>query len=79
VAKVLRGVDPKYTLEAAEKLRDFRSPALLAWASEDRFFPPEHAERLAKIIPDARVEWIDDSYSFVSEDQPGRLAELIAA
>jgi pimeloyl-ACP methyl ester carboxylesterase len=78
VAKILRGVDPKYTLEAAEKLRDFRSPALLAWASEDRFFPPEHAERLAKIIPDARVEWIDDSYSFVSEDQPGRLAELIA-
>ena len=37
----------------------------------------EHAERLAKIVPDARVEWIDDSYSFVSEDQPGRLAELI--
>jgi pimeloyl-ACP methyl ester carboxylesterase len=79
LAKVLRGVDPKYTLEAAEKLRDFRSPALLAWASEDRFFPPEHAERLAKIIPDARVELIDDSYSFVSEDQPGRLAELVAA
>ena len=78
VAKILRGVDTKYTLEAAEKLRDFRSPALLAWASEDRFFPPEHAERLAKIIPDARVELIDDSYSFVPEDQPGRLAELIA-
>ena len=78
VAKILRGVDPKYTLEAAEKLRDFHSPALLAWASEDRFFPPEHAERLAKIIPDARVELIDDSYSFVPEDQPGRLAELIA-
>jgi pimeloyl-ACP methyl ester carboxylesterase len=78
VAKILRGVDPKYTLEAAEKLRDFRSPALLAWASEDKFFPPEHAERLAKIIPDARVELIDDSYSFVPEDQPGRLAELIA-
>jgi pimeloyl-ACP methyl ester carboxylesterase len=78
VAKVLRGVDPKYTLEAAERLREFRSPTLFAWASEDRFFKPAHAERLAKIIPDARVEWIDDSYSFVPEDQPGRLAELIA-
>jgi pimeloyl-ACP methyl ester carboxylesterase len=78
VAKILRGVHTKYTLEAAEKLRNFSSPALLAWASEDKFFKPEHAERLAKIIPDARVEWIDDSYSFVSEDQPGRLAELIA-
>lgn len=78
VAKVLRGVDTKYTLEAAEKLREFRSPTLFAWASEDKFFKPEHAERLSKIIPDARVEWIDDSYSFVPEDQPGRLAELIA-
>jgi pimeloyl-ACP methyl ester carboxylesterase len=78
VSKVLRGVDPKYTLEAAEKLRELRAPTLFAWASEDRFFPPDHAERLAKIIPDARVEWIRDSYSFVPEDQPGRLAELIA-
>ena len=76
--QILRKVSDKYTLEAAEKLRDFKAPTLLAWASEDKFFKPEHAERLAKIIPDARVEWIDDSYSFVPEDQPGRLAELIA-
>src|SRR3954453_12969121 len=39
VAKVLRGADPKYTLEAAEKLGGFRGRALLAWSSEDRFFP----------------------------------------
>jgi pimeloyl-ACP methyl ester carboxylesterase len=77
--KVLRGIDPKYTFEAAERLRDFDRPALLAWAVEDRFFKVSFAERLAKTIRGATLEKIEDSYTFVSEDQPERLAELIAA
>jgi pimeloyl-ACP methyl ester carboxylesterase len=78
-AKALRGIDPRYTLDAAERLGRFRRPTLLAWAREDRFFPFAHAERLAAIIPDARLVPIDDSYSFVPEDQPGPLAEAIRA
>jgi pimeloyl-ACP methyl ester carboxylesterase len=76
--KVLRGIDPRYTFEAAEKLRDFDRPALLAWAVEDRFFKVSFAERLADTIKGATLERIEDSYTFVSEDQPERLAELIA-
>jgi pimeloyl-ACP methyl ester carboxylesterase len=76
--KVLRGIDPRYTFEAAEKLRDFDRPALLAWAVEDRFFKVSFAERLADTIKGATLERIKDSYTFVSEDQPERLAELIA-
>jgi pimeloyl-ACP methyl ester carboxylesterase len=75
--KVLKGVDPKYTFDAAEKLSRQERPTLLAWAREDRFFKPEFAERLAAEIPDARLEWIEDSYTFVPEDQPERLAELV--
>ena len=77
-AKVLRGIDPRYTIEAAEKLRSFDRPALLAWAVEDRFFKMPFAERLAATIKDATLERIEDSYTFVSEDQPDRLAEVIA-
>jgi pimeloyl-ACP methyl ester carboxylesterase len=77
--KVLRGIDPKYTLEAAERLRNFDRPALLAWAVEDRFFKLSYAERLAETIRGARLERIEDSYTFVSEDQPERLASLIEA
>jgi pimeloyl-ACP methyl ester carboxylesterase len=77
--KVLRGVDPKYTFDAAEKLSRQERPTLLAWAREDRFFKPEFAERLAAEIPGARLEWIEDSYTFVPEDQPERLAELVGA
>lgn len=77
VIKVLRGISKRYTLEAAERLRSFDRPTLLAWAREDRFFRLRFAERLAANIPGARLETIDDSYTFVSEDQPRRLAELI--
>jgi pimeloyl-ACP methyl ester carboxylesterase len=76
--KVLKGIDPRYTIDAAEKLRDFDRPALLAWAVEDRFFKLAFAERLAATIKHASLERIEDSYTFVSEDQPERLAELIA-
>ena len=77
VIKVLKGIDPKYTFEAAEKLRTFDRPTLLAWAVEDRFFKVSFAERLAETIKGAKLERIEDSYTFVSEDQPERLASLI--
>jgi pimeloyl-ACP methyl ester carboxylesterase len=78
VTKVLKGIAPHYTLEAAERLRDFDRPALLAWAPEDRFFKFSYAERLAAAIPDARLERIEDSGTFVSEDQPERVAQLVS-
>jgi pimeloyl-ACP methyl ester carboxylesterase len=77
VRKVLRGIHPRYTLEAAQRLRSFEKPVLLAWGADDRFFKPRFAERLAGDIPTARLELIPDSATFVPEDQPGRLIELV--
>jgi len=76
--KVLRGIDPRYTIEAADRLRSFDRPVMLAWAVEDRFFRVSFAEKLAATINGATLERIEDSYTFVPEDQPERLAELIA-
>jgi pimeloyl-ACP methyl ester carboxylesterase len=78
VVKLARGLDPRFTREAAERLRGFTRPVLLAWAPEDTLFPIAHARRLAEILPDARVAEIADAWTFVSEDQPERLAALIA-
>jgi pimeloyl-ACP methyl ester carboxylesterase len=78
VPGILRGIDKHYTLEAAEHFSEFNRPVLLAWAPQDRFFKLRYAERLASAFPDARVERIEDSYTFVSIDQPQRTAELIA-
>jgi pimeloyl-ACP methyl ester carboxylesterase len=77
-AKFVSGVHSRYTLSAAERLHGFDRPVLLAWAPEDRLFPFEHAHRLAELFPDARVEEVPDSYSFVPEDQPERVATLLA-
>ena len=77
-ARILRTFDPKHTLDAIEKLRSYDRPVLVAWSRDDKFFPPAHAERLAADIPGARLEWIEDAYTFSMEDQPERLAELIA-
>jgi pimeloyl-ACP methyl ester carboxylesterase len=77
VARLLRGIDSRFTLEAAERLRGFDRPVLIAWAPEDRFFPLAHARKLAELLPDARVEEVPDSYTFVSEDQPELVARLV--
>ena len=79
LAKVFGSVDARYTIEAAEKLKSFGKPVLLAWASEDKLFPVEYARRLASELPDATIEEIPDSYTFIAEDQPERLADVIAA
>ena len=78
LAAVLRGVDKRHTLEAAKHFGTFERPVLIAWASEDRFFKLSSAERLARDFPNARLEQIDDSLTFVPIDQPRRLAERIS-
>lgn len=78
LAKLIRGLHPRYTLEAADRLGEFDRPVLLVWTREKDFFTWEHAEKLSKAFPDARLEEVEDSYTFVSEDQPEQLAKLIA-
>jgi len=75
----LRAIDRRDTLAAAERLRERPLPTLLAWAPDDLMFPLRYAERLAAMIPGARLERIADSRAFVPEDQPERLAALVAA
>jgi pimeloyl-ACP methyl ester carboxylesterase len=64
-------------VEAAERLPEFKHPALVVWASEDRVMPPEHGGRLAALLPDGRLVEIEDSYTLIPLDQPARLAAII--
>jgi pimeloyl-ACP methyl ester carboxylesterase len=63
--------------QIAAELAGFTKPALLAWAADDKFFPLAHARRLAGILPDARLELIQASRTWVMRDQPQRTAQLI--
>ncbi len=77
--KVTAGMNKRYTLEAAERLRTAGLPLLLTWAPGDSFFPLSYAERLAGEVPGARIVEIPDAATFVPLDQPRRLADEIAS
>jgi pimeloyl-ACP methyl ester carboxylesterase len=61
----------------AERLPEFKHPALVVWASEDRVMPPEHGRRLAGLLPEARLVEVADSYTLIPLDQPARLASVV--
>jgi len=66
-------------LAAAETLRSFERPALVAWAAEDRLMPKQHGPRLAELLPQGRLVEIPDSLTLIPEDQPDLLASHLRA
>ena len=78
LVKECRGISPRYTVDAAVKLRTFNHPALIVWGLRDRFFKLADGERLAAVLPDARLERIENARTFVQMDAPQRLADLVA-
>jgi pimeloyl-ACP methyl ester carboxylesterase len=77
--KVTVGMNKRYTLAAAEKLKSSELPILLTWAPGDKLFPLSYAQRLERETPNARLVEIPDAGTFVPLDQPQRLADEIAA
>ena len=75
--RFMKAVDKSIAVDAATRLPQLKVPSLVAWAQDDRFFPRELGERLAATLPNARLEPVANSRTFVSEDQPEALAELI--
>jgi len=78
-SKAMRSASQIFVQRAAERLAELDKPVLFAWASEDKFFPLDNARRYAASLQRARVALVEDAYSFTPEDQPARLAELIAS
>jgi pimeloyl-ACP methyl ester carboxylesterase len=79
ITNFLKAADKKQLMAAAEQLPNLNVPVLLAWGEDDKAFKIGFAERMAADLPDAKLVRIPDSYTFVSLDQPERLAEAIAS
>ena len=77
--KVMRGIHSKHTMKAAKSFGDFDRPVLLAWGDKCWFFGRRYAERLAADFPNARIEPIPGSGTFVSMDRPDELSRAIIA
>lgn len=76
--KVTAGMNKRYTLAAAEKLRGSQLPIRLLWAPGDKYFPLRYAERLAGEAGNAELRTIEDAKTFVPLDQPQQIADEIA-
>lgn len=76
-SKVVRHISPAEALAAAEKYGEFTKPVLVVWSEEDKLFPYEHAERITASLPNARLETVPDSYSYVVQDQPRHVAAAV--
>jgi len=61
-----------------ELIASFDSPVLLLWAPEDEVFPIANARRYAAELAAAELVEVADAYSFMAEDQPGAVADVIA-
>ncbi len=48
----------------------FPIPLLLVYARQDKMVPPVVGERLARLIPDARIEWLEEASHFAHVNAP---------
>lgn len=76
-SKVLRGMRPEATLDAASRFAFFSKPVHLVWGDADVFFPVELAERLVTAFPNATLTKIPGARTFVSLDHPDVVANVI--
>ena len=58
-------------------LKAFSKPVLLAWGDQDKLFPPDHARRLEADFPNARLQVMEGSSTYVMLDRPDELASAI--
>ena len=78
LVRFVAAISKRDTLAAAETFPRFRHSVLIAWGENDPFFTKRLARRLAGGFPNAELRFLPRSRAFVPEDQPERLAELIA-
>lgn len=76
--QLTRSLNQQISLDAAARLHEFTKPALIAWSTDDVFFPVEDGRRLAATLPNSRFELIEGARTFSMIDQPDRLADLVA-
>jgi pimeloyl-ACP methyl ester carboxylesterase len=72
-------LDPALTLQAAAAIEQFDRAVTLAWGTDDKLFPVDHAKRLAEAFPYARLVEIRDCSTYVMIDAPKQLAAEISA
>jgi pimeloyl-ACP methyl ester carboxylesterase len=56
-----------------------QTPTLVVFGTEDRTVKPVHAERLAKLLPHGRLEWVEGGGHVIMEEAPERANTMVCA
>jgi pimeloyl-ACP methyl ester carboxylesterase len=69
---------PSYTIEAAEKLKNFSAPILILWGDQDtQLFPKPVGQKLLNIFPHAQWQDIENARTYIQEDAPEQVVKFI--
>lgn len=71
------GLRGQYELLRDDELHRIRIPVLLAWGARDRFVPLAHAERAARLLPDARLAVIPEAGHSPNWERPEALLAAV--
>lgn len=66
-----------YSWELRGVLPGVRTPTLVVWGSDDRVIPLDCGKQYAELIPQARLEVVEESGHSVDLEQPEALARLV--
>lgn len=69
----------RHTMAVAPGLRTLECPTLVLWAAEDAYLPLRWGERLARDIPQARLQVLGGAGHFWPEENPAPFAARIRA
>jgi pimeloyl-ACP methyl ester carboxylesterase len=68
----------KLTFALRPELPRISIPTLFVWGDQDALGPPSLGEEMCKLMPNARIEVLQDAGHLAWLDQPRRCSELIA-
>jgi pimeloyl-ACP methyl ester carboxylesterase len=76
----VRHYDPKHTMEIADRVPELgKLPVKLIWGADDAWQVVDWGIKLNKTIPGSELEVIEHCGHFSPEDQPDKIAEILAA
>jgi pimeloyl-ACP methyl ester carboxylesterase len=76
LVQTVRAIVPPDTTEFHTRLKSVQAPALLIWGKEDGTVPVELGRRLAKELPDARLEELDSGH-IPNQERPEQVLKLM--
>ena len=71
--------DERHTREIEPRYGEIQTPTLVLWGAQDGWLDPEFGQKLARMIPSARLSLIPGAGHFLPEDRPDAVAAELAA